>query len=315
MLSGALRILNFDDSLIKQKRLLEQFHPTIINLTKFGPACRHWMDKKTAGKIGGFLDPELKNAITFLGSGDFHHVSSLLIEQFRSPLSVIIFDYHPDWDIMPPRLACGSWVNRILKMRNILKVILVGVSSSDISSFWVGSGNLNSLKDGRLEIYPYSHPPSKVLFRDVPENISVQVRRGLFYIDIHWQELKDKNLSDFFPQIIKRIPTQQVYISIDKDVLKSDYSLTNWEEGYFELDDLLIMLRIIKMRLDIVGLDITGDYSRMQLRNKIKAICANFDHPKNYTAKNKPETSIDSINEQTNISILESLKDPKSSAA
>ena len=308
MLADKIRILNFDDSLTKQNNLIQRFSPIITDLKKIAPACRHWMSKKVAQKLKGLLDPEVKNTITFLGSGDFHHISELLIEQFQIPLGVVVFDHHPDWDTLPPRLSCGSWVNRILERRSVLKVILLGVSSDDISPPGITTANLNSLRGNRVEIYPYFHRPTRVLFRNVPENISITLSRRLFYSDIYWQQLKDNNLRDFFSQLTTRIAMPQVYISIDKDCLKSAYSLTNWEEGRFELEELLIMLNLIKEKYDIVGLDITGDYSQVELRGTIKAFCSRLDHPKDYTAKDKSEALINSINEQTNIRILQALK-------
>lgn len=308
MLAEQIRILNFDDSLTKQINLSQRFPTVITDLKKIAPACRHWMTKSAARQFKNLLDPQLKNNITFLGSGDFHHVSSLLIEQFQEPLSVIIFDHHPDWDSLPPKFGCGSWVSRILEKPNVLKVILLGISSDDISYPEIQTANLKSLKADRLEIYPYFHKPTRVLFREVPKNISIKLEQGLFYRNIHWRQLKNSNLADFFSQLITRLPTSQVYISIDKDCLKSAYSLTNWEEGNLELDEVLVMLKLIKQNLDIVGLDVTGDYSRAELKGAIKTFCYRLDHPKDYTAKGKPEALINSLNEQTNIRIIETLK-------
>jgi len=305
---GPIRILNFDDSITKQKKLLERFSPVVVDLTRYGPTCRLWLNKKTANEIINFLQPALRNAITFLGSSDFHHISCLLIEQFTEPISVIIFDFHPDWDILPPRLGCGSWVTNILKSPNIKKIIVLGVSSEDISSFWIQMGNLSALKGNRVEIFPYTHEPTITLLKQVPnDNVSIKVAKGLFYNKIYWRQMKDINLANLFFEIMGRIQTKHVYVSIDKDCLKSSYALTNWEEGYFELKDLLNLLKLIKENLKIVGVDITGDYSFPKMKNRIKDIFSRLDHPRNYSAKSQAQTIIDSINEQTNIEILELL--------
>lgn len=307
MLADKIRILDFDNSLIEQKNLINRFKPVISDLKKIAPICRHWMNEKSAGLIKEQFDPAFKNAITFLGSGDFHYISSVLIQQFKQPLSIIVFDHHPDWDILPPKFGCGSWVSRALEMENVKKVILLGISSDDISTISIQSGNLAALKNNRLEIYPYSHKPTKVFLRNVPENISLKQQRGFMHTRIHWQELKDKNLEVFFRKLLKRIPTREVYISIDKDCLNSKYSLTNWEEGSFDLSQLLLMLKLVKENLDIVGLDITGEYSKPEHRNKLRTLISRLDHPKNYTAKSKPANLVNSVNEQTNIKIIELL--------
>jgi len=307
MQSRPVRILDFDSSLTKQHNLIQRFNPSLIDLRAIGSHCRLWMNAATAAKIREYLDPSLKHSVTFLGSGDFHHISSLLISQFSEPISVIIFDHHPDWDILPPKYGCGSWVSRILEMPNIRKVILLGISSEDISSPGIRTGNLAALKENRLEIYPYSHPPTKVFLRAVPENISWEIHRRLLRSLIVWQELKNKNLNVFLPELIQRLPTRKVYVSIDKDCLTADYSLTNWEAGCLRLEELLFLLGLIKEKLEIAGLDITGEYSPEIFADKIKAAFSRLDHPKDYSAKAKPQETINSLNEKTNIAILEKL--------
>lgn len=303
----SIRVLDFDGSIMRQKRLIERFKPFVVDLTAIGPAARLYSGEKAYDQIRASIDPKLKNSITFLGSGDFHHVAALLINQFDEDISVISFDRHPDWDIMPPLLSCGAWVTRVLERDNIKKLVILGVSSGDISPNVFQTGNFDSLKDNRVEIYPYQHKPTKVFLKKVPKNISVIVKRGLFYNEIRWQELKDKNIAEFLLHILKRIPTGKVYVTIDKDCLRHPYSLTNWEEGQLELDDLLLMLKFIKENCEIIGMDITGDYSPVKAEGLMRAVVADIDHPNHFSAKDKDQAVIDSVNEATNIRILELL--------
>jgi arginase family enzyme len=307
MLSNAIRILNFDDSLIQQRNLLARFQPDIIDLKALGPSCRLWMDSAAAGTLQAALRPEARHMPTFLGSGDFHHVSHLLISQFQEPLTVIVFDFHPDWDILPPALGCGSWVSRVLENKNVKKVILIGVSSGDIASPTIHTGNLAGLLHDRCELYPYAHKPTGKIFRQVPENISLHVSRHGMCREIRWQELQGRNTAAFLLTIIKRLETRQVYVSIDKDCLKADAALTNWEEGCLALDELTGMVQVIHEYTDIVGLDIVGDYSPPVIKGTFKALCSRLDHPRDYSAKEQPARLIHSINEQTNLRLLEAV--------
>jgi len=307
MLNKTIRILNFDDSILKQQKLISRYDNEIIDLKELGPLVRLWMNKKARKEIEERIRGSSRNSVTFLGSGDFHHISSILVNRFREPLSVIIFDFHPDWDTLPPHLGCGSWVNQVLKNKNIEKCILIGVSSDDISSWWVESGNLGFLKSDRVEIYPYVHKPSKVFFKSIPPNSSFEFRKHLLFNEIYWSELKNKNLKDFFLSLLKRIPTKEVYISIDKDCLKKDSALTNWEEGYLSLGELLLMLKLIKENLDIVALDITGDYSKICINSRFKRIFSYLDHPRELTADKFPQSLVSAINEETNLKILQLL--------
>ena len=305
MLNKSIRILNLDDSVVKQQNLISRYKAEIIDLKDLAPKVRLWMNKKTKEDIEKRIQGSSKDSITFLGSGDFHHMSSILINRSHKPISVIIFDFHPDWDTLPPHLACGSWVNQILKNKNVQKCILIGVSSDDISSGYVQSGNLGSLKDNRVEIYPYAHKPSKAFFKRIPQNLSFELKKHLLFNEIYWNELKNKNLKEFVLSLLKRIPTKEVYISIDKDCLKRNYALTNWEEGCLSLDELQLMLKLIKENLDIVGVDITGDYSKIHIKNKFKRILSYFDHPRELIANKFSEPGATAVNEETNLKIME----------
>ena len=306
-MNKSIRILNFDDSIIKQKRIFLQYQAQIIDLEKMGPAVRLWMNGRLRKKIAERLHPEVRNSITFTGSGDFHHISSILTSQFQEPFSLIVFDHHPDWDILPPRYGCGSWVRESLKNNFVSKCLLTGVSSSDISTGSIQSGNFASLKNSRIEIYPHTHEPTQVFLEKVPENNSYKKEGSFILSKIFWNQLNDKNIPDFFASLVKSLPAKNVYISLDKDCLKNESSLTNWEEGKFSLDELLAMLKIIKENCEIIGMDICGDYSKPKFANKFKSLVSFFDHPRHVAASKLPESTVTSLNETTNLKILETL--------
>ncbi|HNV87164.1 MAG TPA: hypothetical protein PKL97_09430 [Candidatus Omnitrophota bacterium] len=307
MLSGRTRILDFDGSLILQKELLRRFSPQIADLRALGPSVRLWSDAANAERIRSVLRPEEREAVTFLGSGDFHHITSLLLDGYREPLTVISFDHHPDWDIFPPKLGCGSWVSRALEKDWVKKIILLGMASVDLSSPFIESGNWRALKHDRLEIYPYAHEPSKVFFRNIPENNSVETKKAFFLKKVFWRELKGKDPVLFFEDLLRRIPTREVYVTIDKDCLRSSYALTNWEEGAMGIDELLRFLRLIRENLDIVGLDITGDYSFPKSKGIARRIYARWNHPLRYSARSRSQEAGTLVNETVNLKILETL--------
>ena len=310
MLSRSIRILNFDDSVIKQHNLLSRYKNEIIDFKALASDARLWINMKTKKEIEERVSGSLQNAVTFLGSGDFHHISSLLINQLGQPVSVIIFDFHPDMDTLPPHMGCGSWVNQILRNKNVAKCILAGVSSDDISSGHLQNVNLSYFKDNRVEIYPYRHEPSNVFLKRVPDNISIRVKRNPLFSTIYWNELEGRNLGEFFLSVLKRIPTKQVYISIDKDCLNKENALTNWEEGYLSLEELMLMLKLIKENFDIAGADITGEHSGILIKDKFKNFLSRLDHPKRLAADNAPAQFITAINEQSNLKLLELLTSP-----
>ena len=307
MLTKSIRVLNFDNSIIRQRKLLSRYPATITDLTHLASSARLYMSGAQRREITGALLPHEKSYPTFLGSGDFHHVSEILSSQINEPFCLMVFDFHPDWDILPPRFGCGSWVSQALRNKNIAKCILMGMGSEDLSGFALQTGNLGSLAANRLEIYPFRHKPSRVYFRSVAENNSILVKKGFFSSKIIWHELENKDVSELTLGLIKRLPVRKVYISIDKDCLKSDFALTNWEEGFLSLDKLLTMLRLIRDNLDIIGLDVTGDYSTAAISSRLKAMLSRLDHPRGLKVHDCSADSIIEINEQTNLAILREI--------
>jgi len=303
----AIRVLNFDDSVAAQKKLLGGYNAEVIDLKDIAPETRFWTSEKTAQEIAKRIENSAKNPVTFLGSGDFHHVSNILIKRIRDPLVLINFDLHPDWNIFPPVLGCGSWVTKALKNGNVAKVILIGMSSGKASNFSVQMGNYDALENDKIEIYPWSQRPSLAFFRKVPRNISVKANNGPVFARILWNELKGKDLVTFMMDLFKRLPARRVYVSIDKDCLEDRYALTNWQKGRLSLDDLLLMLKLIRQHLDIAGADIAGDYSRPVIKGMIKKIVSRVNHPKAFSARGHTQPHINEINEDTNLKIMRVL--------
>lgn len=307
MLTKSIRVLNFDNSIIQQSKLLSQYPAEITDFTSLASSVRLYMPGALRQKIAGSLLSQEKNYPTFLGSGDFHHISEILTSQINEPACLVVFDFHPDWDILPPRFGCGSWVTQALKNKNISKCILIGMGSDDLSGLALQTGNLAALAANRLEIYPFRHEPSRVYFRRIPENYSIAVRRGFLSNKVIWNELEKEDLSEFTLKLIKRLPTQKVYISIDKDCLNSNFALTNWEEGALRLDQLLAMVKLMRNNLDIIGLDVVGDYSVPVISSRLKAMLSRLDHPKRLAVDNCSTDLILKVNEQTNLKILQEI--------
>ena len=305
MLDKKIRILDLDGSVAKQNNLLARYDNEVIGLKDLGPLARHWCSRKTRSLIEGRISGSARNTITFIGSGDYHHISEILIDQFKEPISLICFDYHPDWTALPPRYGCGSWVTEVLKKKNVRKAVLFGASSEDLSSFNIQSGSLGAFKDDRLEIFPFAHEPSRVFLRKIWRNSSIKSRKGVFSDRIFWTQIKEGDMAGLFEAALKRVPTKEVYVSIDKDCLKNDYALTNWEEGVFSLEQLLSLLALIKKNKRIIGLDITGDYSIVSVKGLARKITVYLDHPRLIKAGQMPQAQVNSINEGTNIKLVD----------
>ncbi len=303
----SVKVLDFDGSVTAQHVLMHRYRPEILSLRKYHDTARFWLDSSAERGLKESLSRLEKNTVTFLGSGDYHQVSSLLISRFQVPLTVIIFDRHPDWDILPPKLHCGSWVTHLLKTRNIQKVVLVGVGE-DLSTFRIQTGNLNALKNDRVEIFPWSQKSTKVFLRNVPQNRSLQVSRHWYGREIQWTSLERLSFGAFSEHLRHAIATQEIYVSVDKDCLDAEAGVSNWGPGPLSLSFLLEGLRWMNQNFNILGMDIVGDYSPPMVRSWWKQFLMTLDHPTNDHSPKFSSDEILRVNQTTNLALLEALQ-------
>lgn len=66
--------------------------------------------------------------LVFLGSGDYHYLSALLIERVREPFTLILVDRHADDadDWGPGFLSCGGWVRQARRWSWLRGVVHLG---------------------------------------------------------------------------------------------------------------------------------------------------------------------------------------------
>ena len=79
---------------------------------RFG--CSMRVLEQFGSELEGRLPPASAHGTVLFGSGDFHHLTPLLIaRQLRvrtGPIEVIVLDNHPDNMRFPMGIHCGSWV-------------------------------------------------------------------------------------------------------------------------------------------------------------------------------------------------------------
>ena len=289
MLSGAIRILDFDGSVTRQLQIAARA-AQIVELRALGRNLRFMATRSAMEKLACRLDASTRNAVTFLGSGDFHHVSAALLAQWKRPLSLIVFDAHPDFDVTSPWPCCGSWINVALQQSNVKKVVVIGLGRADLRGWHLLRGNRSALQSGRLELFPASWPRSKTLTR---RGASTRV----------WETVAQNGLDFLMQKIIAGLPTREIYLSIDKDCLSARHAFTNWEEGELSLLDLENALRLLTAKTDILGADITGEYSRGTIRNPLFRLISHMDHP----ASTRVSTTAFATNQATNLALLRAL--------
>lgn len=310
-----LLLLHLDDALELQPDFIRsclKAGAREIQAANDGPTLRLWSRQRDLEAFNAKLSREITLGrrgarLCFMGSGDFHHVTCLLLEAAlqheEAPTSVIHFDNHPDWVHFNGGVHCGSWVNRAAQNARVDKVITVGVCSSDLRMpEWKGA-NLSLLSEGVLELYPYDHAPSRVK-RNYGSGSSHNQVPG----SIRWNTIASAGEENFVEYLLSRIKTENVYLTIDKDVLVRDDAITNWDQGSMRLPYLLALIAAISERHRIIGADVIGDYSVPTHGGGAWAVVSKYVETLIDQPRRPPDPqSATSINSTVNHRLLEAL--------
>ncbi len=289
-----INILDFDDSITAQTDFVTMFkhHINISNLRRFQHAARLWSSPKNFAEICITAFCNLKPGFTLMGSGDFHHYSLALIKQYKAPLTIVLFDNHPDWMQPPHQYHCGTWVYSLARLPHVERIIIIGLESGDINGKSFKSGDVESYLNQKIILLPYEPVIAEII--------------GSKTSTLH--SLLKSNLQAGITEIISHIATQQVYISVDKDCLRLEDAFTNWEQGSLPLATVVETIIAIKKKFEIVGADTVGDYSAPKFRSPLKWLGSLLDRK----ISRKPHVSVGlkselKRNELANIALFNAL--------
>lgn len=301
-----LRILDIDGSLPRQAGIaafIAEGRAQLVDLRHDEKALRLWSSAARLRRLGEKLEQLGVPAgsgplVTFYGSGDYHHLATAWIGRETAPLSIVHFDNHPDWVRFPPTHNCGGWVNRALALPHVQRVVTLGVCSDDLVHPQWKSGNVAALGTGRLEVHPWKALPSRVWGR-VADGAAHRQANG----HLQWRCLADQDWREFLERLQERLPEGPLWLSIDKDVLRSEDALTNWDQGQMPLEALLVAIERLARARPIAGVDVCGEYSAPRFQGPIKRVAAWLDHPSSRPAQQQADV----VNDRTNRLLIAAL--------
>lgn len=274
-----------------------------LDCRDLGPRLRLWATRSAVAEFAERLEaagppPGGGPVVTLLGSGDYHHLTAVLLARVHEPFTLIHFDNHPDWVRLAPRHHCGSWVNRALEIESVVRVVTIGPCSGDLARPELKGGNLAALGSGRLELFPWRRQATTVLRRMPPSPCFRQDGRRLA-----WRNVGDDWIG-FLGELRQRLPTEAIWLTIDKDVLQPADAGTNWDQGEMPLDALLEGIRRLARGKRVLGADVCGDYMPPDFgRNILKRIESWQDHAP------APAAAICARNAAANRAIMDALKE------
>jgi hypothetical protein len=269
-----IRVLDLDGALRSQRLLHQRFLPCIHDLRWWGPrlrlACSFRRFERFEQVLRTTLRPE--PALTFIGSGDFHHVTLALLRQVQRPFNLLVLDKHPDWMRGVPVMHCGTWLHHAARLPMVQRIFHVGGDVDFDNGFrwlapwrWLRSGKIHVIPGvRRFQRGRWSELAFPALRRSVTRPADQERIEAL--LEPHLEDLS-------------RFP---LYVSLDKDVLTSREAVVNWDSGFLCVDEVEALLGAFAEAAggDLVGMDVVGDWSRVRVRGLGRRVLHWTEHPR-----------------------------------
>jgi hypothetical protein len=295
------RILDLDGGLIPQARLQRRYGPAVHDLRSWGPhvrlGCSFGRFRRFEAALGKMLGDERPAgpALTFCGSGDFHHVSLALLRRVREPCNLLVVDNHPDWMRAVPIMHCGTWVHHAARLPQVRRIFHVG-GEVDFDNAWRLLAPWKLLRGGKITVFPAVRSFEAGRWGGIgncPLRPQPDTPAGA-------ERLND--LLTPFRLDLRRYP---LYVSLDKDVMGADEAVVNWDSGRLTLPEVRTVLEVFLRAAghDLIGMDIVGDWSPVRVRGWLRRLLHLTEHP---ALDVNPETAA-RRNEEMNLALLDLL--------
>ncbi len=122
-------ILMFDEYYSFQPRLKKMC--TCIELKNFS-STKYMCSKKIFDSISGKIK-KVENSLFFLGAGEYHHITYMLLKKFNKTLSLIVIDKHVDYsDTYPGFITCGSWLKDAAALNHVPEIFVLSEEKKNI---------------------------------------------------------------------------------------------------------------------------------------------------------------------------------------
>jgi hypothetical protein len=293
-----VRILDLDAGVTQQSRLVVASSAEVVPLQDWGPrlrlACSFGRFRRFEESLGRCLGPGPEPAVTFCGSGDFHHVSLALLRRVATPFNLLVLDKHPDWMRSIPFMHCGTWLRHATQLPLLRRAYHVG-GDLDFDNAWRWLAPAGELRQGKIVVIP-----------------AVRRFTGGPWRRVRHQPLRAQGepvtaervgrlLRPFAPALAR----WPLYVSLDKDVMTAADAAVNWDSGYLRYPEIVSVLAAFLAAAggNLLGMDVVGDWSPVRADGALRRVLHWTEHP----PLTVDPAAAARTNEATNLALLRSL--------
>jgi hypothetical protein len=292
------RILDLDGSVAQQHRLVARC-AQVIPLRDWAPrirlACR-WraferFEQALAQRLGTSQD---KPALSFVGSGDFHHVSLALLARREAPCNLLVLDNHPDWMRGVPLLHCGTWLYHAARLPAVRRIFHVG-GEVDFDNYYRWMAPWPLLTSGKITVLPALRPFAGAGWGHVPHR---PLRER------HEQPARREHIEALLDPFRPDLAEHPLYVSLDKDVLGAAEAVVNWDSGHLQSKEMLEVLgAFLSASAGMAGMDVVGDWSPVRVQGLLRNWLHYTEHPRLDVDPQEAQTR----NEALNLTVQEAI--------
>jgi hypothetical protein len=272
-----MRILDLDNSLPPQEEFLACWQPDLFPLQPWGPSIRmacsfgrfRRFEKALSNSLGH--ESRAEPAVTFCGSGDFHHVSLALVRRLSTPINLLVLDNHPDWMRYVPFLHCGTWLYHAARLPHVERIFHVG-GDVDFDNYYQWMAPWSLLRSGKITVFPAIRRFERGEWSAV-RNEPLRPYRETY--------VSQERVEDLLRPCHADLARRPLYISLDKDVLQEKDAVVNWDSGHLTLAEVQTLLAVFLRAAggNLAGMDIVGDWSPIKLKGWLQHLMHVTEHP------------------------------------
>ena len=294
-----VRILDLDGSVAGQPRLAA-CAKNLLQADTWGPRLRMacgWgaferFEIDLARQLGSTRDAA--PALTFMGSGDFHHLSLAMVRRVPRRCNLLVIDNHPDWMRGVPFLHCGTWVYHAAQLPWVDRVFHVG-GEVDFDNYYRWAAPWEMLHSGKIVTLPairrmegrrWAATPHEAL-RPLPEVVMDRERLETLL----WPYRLD-------------LAKNPLYVSLDRDVLTAEHATINWDSGRLTPPEVFDLLDgFCDSSKSLLGMDVVGDWSPVRVSGLGRWLLHMTEHPPGEVDLQASQR----LNEALNVSLVERM--------
>jgi len=281
---------------------LNRYRPSIHRLADWGPLVRlacsfrrfEHFETALADTLGSATDET--PALSFLGSGDFHHVSLAMLRRVPQPFNLLILDNHPDWMRGIPFLHCGTWLHHAAQLANVRTIYHVG-GNVDFDNRFRLLAPWQALRSGKIHVISGIRRFERGAWSEVAfPALRFQPNR----------EASPRRIDQLLHPLRAELARWPLYVSLDKDVLTAKDAVVNWDSGHLMLAEVENVLSafVDAAHHQLVGMDIVGDWSPVHLYGLSRRLLHLTEHPR---LKVTPHAAAQS-NQATNLRLAQCVQ-------